>query len=216
MSDAKAKLQTLIRAQQFDDARRLVKQLNHPQTDKMLQRINQLEKQAQQQKPVLKPSPKVVLTAEQPDQVPSRLSSQLSKKPLPMTLEEERQAMPKGRPDKPGDILDYRFNEGALGIRSKISIMIMNILMGMRAVTLASNYRRLDRPDLFMITTFIYFALIGGEIVAFLLIITAIQSSNISMLIIAAVLVSMTMIYPYILASIQEPLYQKWIEKYHQ
>lgn len=203
----KEKLQRLIKSGQFDAARKLVKKSNHPKRDQLLARIDTLEKNAKQASKSSKSHPTTAKSA--PKSTSTSSSSALSKKPLPLLPEEERAFIPMGRPEKPEDVLKYQ-------TPWRGSASLIASLTGFRAAALAGNFRKLGRIDLFAISILVYFVLLMLQLFAIPVLAGTLQFGfPIWFAFIALVFVALPVIYPYVLVSIQNPVYEKWLEDHH-
>lgn len=222
----------LARAGRYTEAKRIVGQLDHPKRAEWLEQIHRMEQKARTNQSGS--SGATSLTGSQPARLdsqpvaarqpsstatPTRTggSSQPGNlkpgKPLPLLPEEERQALPRGKPQDPWSLIRAPYP-----VRGRSRSMML--LFGAKAGPLINNYWKMKKSLLAGFFLIAYISLFIAWFPAFgILFVTGEKlfetgSTNFVALAISAALVLLLPLFPRVIAWVQEAHYQQWVREY--
>jgi hypothetical protein len=192
MQDELNRAKALIQQKCYDEARQVIKALKHPKEAEWLAKIDEVERKNAASVP----------SEAKPNSSSARIKTS---KPLPLLPEEERELLPRGKPDSPQSILKERIR---LGPRGRTSMW----LMGGKCAPLIFNYFRMGRPFLGVFFLILYIAWVVFALFGFGLVFVLTQGHNTNIAIfILLVLIEIGLPFsPRLLAWVQQEHYDEW------
>jgi hypothetical protein len=196
MDDKIQSLKELLQQKRYDDAREILHSMNHPKKAEWLEKIDAME---QKNKPVEKAAPP---------------TSVLSKKPLPLLLEEEKSKLPRGRPYPPQAILSDKVDAKGLPVRQRGLLLVMIPLLGVKSGSLIINYWKMHRSLALGVSLIFYIGAIVGFILGLYLLMFGVATNNAIQIGLATLLIGLLPATPYLLAWVQDEHYRQWKRHY--